>query len=45
MMKKRCFCIGPENCSDETCPLVKAYKERKNKYVICKKGSGYWMRQ
>lgn len=23
-----CFCIGPENCKDETCPLVEQYREK-----------------
>ncbi len=27
---KRCFCIGPENCEDETCLLVKQYREKQN---------------
>jgi hypothetical protein len=24
---KQCFCIGPENCEDEDCVLVKNYKD------------------
>ena len=26
---KICFCIGPENCSDKLCRLVKELQERK----------------
>ena len=28
---KVCFCIGPEKCNDESCPLVKQYKENNAK--------------
>ena len=28
---KVCFCVGPENCNDLTCPLVKRYREKLNK--------------
>jgi hypothetical protein len=27
---KACFCIGPENCNDDSCRLVKEYREREN---------------
>lgn len=23
---KECFCVGPKNCDDDTCILVKRYK-------------------
>ena len=26
---KSCFCIGPENCKDKSCPLVKNYLNKK----------------
>ncbi len=29
--QKVCFCIGPENCSDSECELVKEYRRRKKK--------------
>ena len=25
---KQCFCVGPENCEDETCSLVEAHKKK-----------------
>lgn len=25
---KQCFCIGPENCNDIACELVKKHKEK-----------------
>lgn len=25
---KMCFCVGPENCNDCSCPQVKAYRRR-----------------
>ncbi len=25
---KQCFCVGPENCEDETCELVRKFKEK-----------------
>lgn len=30
---KICFCVGPENCNDKECKLVKDYLERKNKML------------
>lgn len=27
---KVCFCIGPENCNDDSCKLVKEYREKEN---------------
>jgi hypothetical protein len=25
---KQCFCIGPDNCNDNNCELVKKHKEK-----------------
>jgi len=27
--RRSCFCVGPENCNDRECPLVKQYNERR----------------
>lgn len=28
-MNKMCFCIGPENCSDSNCEIVKRHRANK----------------
>ena len=34
-MSKKCFCVGAQNCTDNTCPLVKEYlKEREEREAM-----------
>ena len=34
---KSCFCIGPENCKDSSCDLVKNYRKKHNNWRILRK--------